>query len=192
MTTMNPKEFCEKHDACSDGAAFAGQFETMAEVWAKCPRPDWLLWILDKLNRRPDDKTLRLFAVWCCRHTPLADGRTTWDLMTDERSRNAVDVAERFANEEERKAAWVAASEASEAARTASEAASSAASAASSAASAASSAASAASAAAWAASAAASAASSAAWVAASEAQATQLRTMVVNPFVIENKEAVTS
>ena len=44
-----------------------------------------------------NERTQRLFACWCVRHTPLADGRKVWDLLTDERSKNAVRVAERFA-----------------------------------------------------------------------------------------------
>jgi len=47
---------------------------------------------------RDIEKELRLFACWCVRNTPLNDGRVVWDLLTDERSRNAVVVAERFAN----------------------------------------------------------------------------------------------
>jgi hypothetical protein len=45
-------------------------------------------------------RTARLFACWCARNTPLLDGRTTWDLLTDERSRRAIEVAERYANGE--------------------------------------------------------------------------------------------
>ena len=58
-------------------------------------------------------RTTRLFACWCVRNTPLADGRTVWDLLTDDRSKNAVKTAEDFANEkvtkEELDAAWDAA-----------------------------------------------------------------------------------
>ena len=46
------------------------------------------------------DKILRLFACKCVRSTPLGDGRVVWDLLTDERSRNAVEVSERFARGE--------------------------------------------------------------------------------------------
>jgi hypothetical protein len=180
--TMSPSEFCRNFEACNDGSRFAIQHDTMAEVWEKCPRPDWLLWILDKLNQRPDDKTLRLFAVWCVRQV--------WDKLTDERSRNAVEVAERFANGEASQAELAAASAAardaaSAAARDAASAAASAAArdAAWAAASVAARAAASAAArdAAWA------AARDAAWAAASvaawAAQANQFRTMVANPFL---------
>ena len=43
---------------------------------------------------------LRLFACWCVRETPLHDGRKVWDLLTDPRSRAAVETAERFARGE--------------------------------------------------------------------------------------------
>ena len=59
------------------------------------------------------DKTARLFACWCVRETPLHDGRKIWVRLADERSRQAVIVAEKFANgeatAEELAAAWDAA-----------------------------------------------------------------------------------
>jgi len=94
---MTPKEFCEATNACSEGRKFALKYQSMSEVWANCPKVDWLLWITDKTGR-PDDRTLRLFAVWCALNTPLADGRKTGNLITDPRSFAALEVAERFAN----------------------------------------------------------------------------------------------
>ena len=95
---LTPKQFCAKTYACDDGRAFALTQPTMADVWDKCPRTDWLIWILHKLNRQPDARTLRLFAVWCARNTPLSDGRKVGDLLTDPRSLAALEVAERYAN----------------------------------------------------------------------------------------------
>ena len=66
-----------------------------------------VLWMLDA------SRVLRLWGCWCIRNTKLQDGRTVWDLLTDIRSRNAVEVAERFAvgqaTEQELAAAWAAA-----------------------------------------------------------------------------------
>ena len=59
-----------------------------------------------------NENTLRLFACWCVRQV--------WHLLTDERSRRAVEVAELFANgkatQEELDAAWDAAGDAAYAA----------------------------------------------------------------------------
>lgn len=116
ILTLSPADFCDRFDACSEGREFAVTKATMAEVWNTCNRVDWLIWIMQRLGQEPDRKRLRLFACWCVRETPLADGRKVWDLLTDERSRNAVVVAERFANgeatDEERDAAWAAAGDA--------------------------------------------------------------------------------
>ena len=70
------------------------------------------------------DSILRLIVTECVRKTPLHDGRTVWDLLTDPRSRNAVEVAEKFAHgkatREELDAAWYAARYAAGAAASAS------------------------------------------------------------------------
>ena len=47
-----------------------------------------------------NERTARLFACWCVREMPLADDRKVWNLLTDERSRRAVEVAEKYANGE--------------------------------------------------------------------------------------------
>jgi len=201
LLSLSPAEFCNQTNACLVGAEFAGKFATMRDVWDASQRVDWLVWMIKAIDAPQDEKTCRLFMVWCARHTPLADGRTTVVLLSDPHSLAALDVAERFANGnatredllDVRSAAWSAAESAAwsiaesaawSAARSAawSAARSAAWSAAESAAW--SAAESAVRSAAW--SAAWSAAGSVAWSAAESAacsaQATQFRKMVANPF----------
>ena len=121
LLNLTPAEFCRVTQACREGRNFALQHATMADVWDNCPRVDGLLWIADKIGQRPEDRTMRLFAVWCARYTPLKDGRVTGDLLTDPRSLAALDVAERYAHghatAEELAAAGAAAEDAASAAQ---------------------------------------------------------------------------
>ena len=193
LLKLTPKDFCKAAGACSSGRDFAITQPTMADVWDNCQRVDWLCWILEKLDAPNEEKKAREFMCWCARNTPLADGRTTWWLLTDERSRAAVNVALRFARDEANQtelsaaesAAWSAAESAAESAAW-SAAESAAWSAAESAAW--STARSAARSAAWSAaklaarSAAKPAAKSAAWSAAESAQAREFKRVFANPF----------
>jgi hypothetical protein len=67
--------------------------------WLACNDPEQAL---DFLGNNASDRELRLFACACC--------RTIWDLLTDERSRAAVEIAERMADgtatENQRKVVW--------------------------------------------------------------------------------------
>lgn len=60
----------------------------------ECPAED-RRWVVTQLL---PPRERRLYACWCVRNTPLGDGRTVWDLLTDPRSRHAVEVAERYAD----------------------------------------------------------------------------------------------
>jgi hypothetical protein len=88
---MTIKEFCDKHNACTDGRAWAlatGATD-MATLWQRDDiKPIWLVWIATQ-NGVLTNRELRLFACWSVRQV--------WFLLTDERSRNAVEVAERYA-----------------------------------------------------------------------------------------------
>jgi hypothetical protein len=98
---MKTKDFLRKHEACRDGAEWAlSVSEDMADVWdamIKQGKHDWLLWTATRPEVFPDT-VLRKLACRFVRETPLADGRKVWDLLTDERSRRAVEVAERYAD----------------------------------------------------------------------------------------------
>jgi hypothetical protein len=67
---------------------YARRFETFEEVWAQCPRADWMFWLLQAFGRG-SRKGLRLFTCTLARRW--------WVFMPDVRSRRAVDLAERYA-----------------------------------------------------------------------------------------------
>ena len=114
---ITPIEFCEKFKPCPEGRVFVQKHETLAEAWEQCHRPDWMLWVMERIDYPRDHKNLRLFAIWCAKNTPTADGGTTGKLITDPRIVAALEVAERFAHgnataeelDEAHSAAWAAA-----------------------------------------------------------------------------------
>jgi hypothetical protein len=95
MTVTN---FLKTSGACYDACVWAKESKprTLKSMWDTCPNASWMIWALRKIGYN-DQRKYRLFACACARSTPLADGRTTWDLLEDDRSRTAIEVAERFA-----------------------------------------------------------------------------------------------
>lgn len=121
---MKTKEFLKKYEACIDGAKWAISIsEEMVDVWdamIEQGKHDWLIWTATRPAVFPVS-VLRKLACRFIRETPLSDGRKVWDLLTDERSRKAVEVAELYADGkaayEELEAACAAAYDAALAAR---------------------------------------------------------------------------
>lgn len=84
----NLNEFLDEHNACQSGRERAKAFSSLEDAWENCAAGD-LLW----LATRPGvltDRELRLFAVFCARQVS--------HLLADDRSRAAIDAAERFAD----------------------------------------------------------------------------------------------
>lgn len=79
-----------------EGIEDGWQYDTFADWWRGCQRSYFMLWLLEEVAY-PDDRKLRLLARRFVRETQVDDTRTAWDLLTDERSRSAVEVLERYA-----------------------------------------------------------------------------------------------
>jgi len=83
-------DFLDKHDACDEGRdwALATGCQTVTELWLRDDlKPDWRIWLACRVLPK---NVLRKFVCRCVRET--------WHLLADERSRNAVEVAERHAD----------------------------------------------------------------------------------------------
>jgi hypothetical protein len=106
---MKTTEFIQKYDPCNEGAEFARQFETMAEVWRSCKRPNWLFWILEKHAPLETSQSVRL----AIHFAKAAIGN--WKDKADQRPALAIQAAKTWLKnptEENQVAAEVAAEEA--------------------------------------------------------------------------------
>ncbi len=96
---MTTSDFIRGHRACRRGAEWALSIsEDMADVWdalVNQEKHEWLLWTATRPGVL-SDTAVRKLACRFVRETPVGDG-TVWDLLEDERSREAVEVAERYA-----------------------------------------------------------------------------------------------
>ena len=114
MNALQFAEYLKSINAC-DPACKWQEGKDLETVWNTCERGDWMIWLLVNSENEVTDRELRLIAVKCARQVQ--------HLMKDERSINALDVAERFANgeatQEELNAAGDAARAAGDAARAA-------------------------------------------------------------------------
>ena len=73
-------------NACQDALNYYTNKTNFEQAWNDCHRGDWMLWIASKL--KIDKRTLFLAKARCA--------KTVLHLMTDERSREAVKVAEKY------------------------------------------------------------------------------------------------
>jgi hypothetical protein len=91
---MTVNELIEQFSPCPQGEKFLREQGTLEAAWDTCARADWMLWLdarLDLLTPRQRAE----FACRCVRETPAGEG-TVWGLLTDDRSRRAVETAEAF------------------------------------------------------------------------------------------------
>jgi len=90
MSTQDILDFFSKHRICIDDKhlkEIINNHTSMHEVWLTAT-PDLLIYIAT-CEGMIGNNQLRLFSCWCVRHI--------WNLLTDEHSRNAVIIAEKYA-----------------------------------------------------------------------------------------------
>jgi hypothetical protein len=101
--SMSVVEFLDYTSACTEGRKFALAYPTMRAVWDALASGlgdrKWMTWLATRPGLVPVN-IIRLAACQIIRTTPLHDGRTVFDLLTDPRSVAAVEAAEKHARGE--------------------------------------------------------------------------------------------
>ena len=87
MADMTIQEFCKRHGACQEVREWAlANCQSMREVWDTA-KPQWMVWVATRRGVLTE-RDLRVFCVRCA--------RSVEHLMTDQWSRHAIAVDERF------------------------------------------------------------------------------------------------
>lgn len=98
---MKTADFLRKYEVDPFSAEWSLSIsDDMADVWdalIEQERYGWLAWTATR-HGVFSEAILRKLACQFVRKTPVSGGRTVWDLLTDERSRNAIKVAEAHAD----------------------------------------------------------------------------------------------
>ena len=88
---MKHVDYLESLNACKEAIDYAAGFATLQSSWDACARGDWMLWLIGRTIDRTNETELRKITLAKARCAKLVI-----HLMKDERSRNAVEVAEQF------------------------------------------------------------------------------------------------
>ena len=89
---MTPKQWLRGKRACKEGVEFALQFKSMKEVWEKCERGDWMIWILRQINKWTQEEKVEI-AFACASHVLKIYER---QYPKDDRPRKALDAVKRW------------------------------------------------------------------------------------------------
>ena len=82
----------KKLGACGEALKDALNYGTSQQLWDKCQRGDWMLWLVKRSIPDTEESLRKLTG------TKVKCARLVQHLMKDERSIDALDVGERFAN----------------------------------------------------------------------------------------------
>src|SRR5690554_5084217 len=62
---MRYPDWLKQFEPCEDAFAWSFPFDTLEAAWAKCNRPDWMLWLLERLGIPANDAAYA--AAWAAR-----------------------------------------------------------------------------------------------------------------------------
>jgi hypothetical protein len=79
------------------GRDFLSSCVTIKEAWETCKNSSWMFWAIRKLEY-DNIKQLILLSCEIVQNTPIGDGRYTAELLTDQRSRDGIAAAIKFAH----------------------------------------------------------------------------------------------
>jgi hypothetical protein len=89
-----------KRDKPCDGAlkwfATLSPESTISDAWTQCKRSDWMRWAALRSPMKETDERWRMAGYAIIRRVKVRGEETLWDLAIDPRSRNTLEVAERF------------------------------------------------------------------------------------------------
>ena len=78
-------------NACTDARIWAKTQPDLGTAWSECKRSDWMLWLLAQTTLDQDDPRLRLMAC------DFAEAALIYVPAGEDRPRQAIEVARRFA-----------------------------------------------------------------------------------------------
>lgn len=77
---------------CDEALKWLADQPDLSTAWQQCDRGNWMLWLLEQPEYWYDDASVM-------RRLACRFAREVWHLMRDERSKTAVEVAERYAED---------------------------------------------------------------------------------------------
>ena len=88
-------KWLKRHDACEEGIKYSKQFTDPQKWWDNFERGDWMLWVIWRCINRKDETQLRKLTG-----VKVKCARLAQHSMKDQRSLDALDVAEQYSNGE--------------------------------------------------------------------------------------------
>ena len=94
---MNHNKYLNKLGACLEAVEWASHFKTLQEVWDKCERGDWMLWLLGEQAGGSRSKSFKKLVITTCKCARLS---LKYIPKKEKRPLAAIQTAEKWARGE--------------------------------------------------------------------------------------------